>query len=388
MRHEAGHDMIDKGEINPKSVRDRIAAMPNGGNIDELSRRYAEAYAGSNMTPEEIWDEIICDSLGDMNIFSDSETETKTSKSIETVKRSAEQETPGARGPPSTGKSSREWQSYELTEEFVREVKPEDRHAFLRQLANKTVGVTEDHPRYLMLAINDSVYFFKATGYMNGHPEKTAPSKNAKSVSRARKEYLRGIDNNTETVDSQIETVRSDGGRAGRSVYSSGQGDGSDRNAGLSGGESESDRTGYTTETTGDTEEEPVGSITYDGEGRSYKVEKDGTKTYFSREPDANNVGESTQDSLTETQEAMLPLREPPANILATRAVLLAFLLFFANQSIGKQIQPSIHQRFKNLETLANTRRIPVTIAVTGILTGPSGIIGFHKIRTTKMVFG
>lgn len=108
MRHEAGHDMIAKGDIDPKSVRDRIAAMPNGGNIDELSRRYAEAYAGSNMTSEEIWDEIICDSLGDMNIFSESETEADTVESIETAKRSAEQETPGARGPPSTGKNSRE----------------------------------------------------------------------------------------------------------------------------------------------------------------------------------------------------------------------------------------------------------------------------------------
>ena len=111
MRHEAGHDMIDKGEINPKSVRDRIAAMHNGGNIDELSRRYAEAYVGSNMTPEEIWDEIICDSLGDMNIFSESETETETVESIETVKRSAEQETPSARGPPYARKSSREFDS-------------------------------------------------------------------------------------------------------------------------------------------------------------------------------------------------------------------------------------------------------------------------------------
>lgn len=72
MRHEAGHDMIAKGEVDLNEVRTRIDKTFTGGEIDSLCTAYADAYAGTEMTAQEIWEEVVCDSLGDMNIFADS----------------------------------------------------------------------------------------------------------------------------------------------------------------------------------------------------------------------------------------------------------------------------------------------------------------------------
>lgn len=73
MRHEAGHDMIAKGEVDLNEVRTRIDKTFTGGEVGSLCTAYADAYAGTEMTAQEIWEEVVCDSLGDMNIFADSE---------------------------------------------------------------------------------------------------------------------------------------------------------------------------------------------------------------------------------------------------------------------------------------------------------------------------
>ena len=73
MRHEAGHDIIAKGEVDLNEVRTRIDKTFTGGEVDSLCTAYADAYAGTEMTAQEIWEEVVCDSLGDMNIFADSE---------------------------------------------------------------------------------------------------------------------------------------------------------------------------------------------------------------------------------------------------------------------------------------------------------------------------
>lgn len=73
MRHEAGHDMIAKGEVDLNEVRTRIDKTFTGGEVDSLCTAYADAYSGTGMTAQEIWEEVVCDSLGDMNIFADSE---------------------------------------------------------------------------------------------------------------------------------------------------------------------------------------------------------------------------------------------------------------------------------------------------------------------------
>lgn len=73
MRHEAGHDMIAKGEVDLDEVRTRIDKTFTSGEVRSLCTAYADAYAGTEMTAQEIWEEVVCDSLGDMNIFADSE---------------------------------------------------------------------------------------------------------------------------------------------------------------------------------------------------------------------------------------------------------------------------------------------------------------------------
>ena len=69
MRHEIGHDMIAKGEVDVNEARERLEKVIGKENVDALADAYAYAYAGTTLTPEEIWEECICDSLGDMNIF-------------------------------------------------------------------------------------------------------------------------------------------------------------------------------------------------------------------------------------------------------------------------------------------------------------------------------
>ena len=44
--------------------------MQTDEGIDEAAKHYEEAYRGSGLTADEIWEEMICDSLADMNIFS------------------------------------------------------------------------------------------------------------------------------------------------------------------------------------------------------------------------------------------------------------------------------------------------------------------------------
>ena len=68
-RHEIGHDMIAKGEVDVKAVRKRLIETIDKEDVDTIAKHYADAYEGTGLTDKEIWEECICDSLGDMNIF-------------------------------------------------------------------------------------------------------------------------------------------------------------------------------------------------------------------------------------------------------------------------------------------------------------------------------
>ena len=70
MRHEIGHDKIAKGEVDIKAVREKLVETVGKEKVDEVAEAYAVAYIGSGLSTEEIWEECICDSLGDMNVFS------------------------------------------------------------------------------------------------------------------------------------------------------------------------------------------------------------------------------------------------------------------------------------------------------------------------------
>ena len=103
MRHEVGHYMIDKGDINPDTVRERIDRKFGPEKAQLLADMYVEAYKGSGLKPEEIWVEIICDSLGDMNEFAGKSSESAAALLLEKTKVAAQEsiaEAKQTRGPP------------------------------------------------------------------------------------------------------------------------------------------------------------------------------------------------------------------------------------------------------------------------------------------------
>lgn len=113
MRHEAGHDMIAKGEVDLNEVRTRIDKTFTSGEVGSLCTAYADAYAGTEMTAQEIWEEVVCDSLGDMNIFADSEISDAAAFLLAHIKVESEtvaQES--TRAPPSGTSPVREKFSY------------------------------------------------------------------------------------------------------------------------------------------------------------------------------------------------------------------------------------------------------------------------------------
>ena len=113
MRHEAGHDMIAKGEVDLDEVRTRIDKTFTSGEVGSLCTAYADAYAGTEMTAQEIWEEVVCDSLGDMNIFADSKISDAAAFLLAHIKVESEtvaQE--NSRAPPSGTGQVREKFSY------------------------------------------------------------------------------------------------------------------------------------------------------------------------------------------------------------------------------------------------------------------------------------
>jgi hypothetical protein len=109
MRHELGHDKIAKGEVDINKVRRRLEKTVGKENIDKVAELYAEAYAGTGMTAKEIWEECVCDSLGDMNIFAGENAKALLDKIIPEVKKAAsENKKPGKTRAPPEGKASRE----------------------------------------------------------------------------------------------------------------------------------------------------------------------------------------------------------------------------------------------------------------------------------------
>ena len=68
-RHELGHDMIAVGEVDVDAVKDKLTEKYTPQQLDEIAEMYIATYRDSDMTADEAWEEMICDSEGDMNIF-------------------------------------------------------------------------------------------------------------------------------------------------------------------------------------------------------------------------------------------------------------------------------------------------------------------------------
>ena len=102
--HEAAHDMINNGEIYVNEIRDRINEMFDPAEIEQIVDSYIEAHAGSNMTAEEAWIEIVCDAIGGMNVFATYNIEGKAPAVLEATQKIAnETRKEKQRGPPAEG---------------------------------------------------------------------------------------------------------------------------------------------------------------------------------------------------------------------------------------------------------------------------------------------
>lgn len=69
MRHEAKHDAIEKGEVNPYEEWQKLEQRFGVDRMDSYVEAYAEAVAGMDLSEAEIEEEILCDAAGGMNKF-------------------------------------------------------------------------------------------------------------------------------------------------------------------------------------------------------------------------------------------------------------------------------------------------------------------------------
>lgn len=140
MRHEVGHDMIAKGEVDVNEVRRRIKRELGRKTVKQAAKDYADAYEGSGLTADEIWEEVICDSLGDMNIFSGRENAEAVASAVLAESKKAVEATKKApaRAPPADGKMSRDGYSGDQVAWAVNNgvITESERAAFFQMIAN------------------------------------------------------------------------------------------------------------------------------------------------------------------------------------------------------------------------------------------------------------
>ena len=69
MRHEAMHDAIEKGEVDPYEIWTKLEQRFGVDRMDGYVEAYGEAVSGIGLSEMEIEEEIICDAAGGMNKF-------------------------------------------------------------------------------------------------------------------------------------------------------------------------------------------------------------------------------------------------------------------------------------------------------------------------------
>ena len=115
--------MVAKGEVDIAKVRQKIKdTFKTDKEVEQVAEYYATAYAMSTSTAEDveaIWEEVICDSLADMNVFSGSKMWAEAAEhmgmTIPAVQKAvSEGKANQTRGSPEAeGKASREIEAME-----------------------------------------------------------------------------------------------------------------------------------------------------------------------------------------------------------------------------------------------------------------------------------
>lgn len=202
-RHEMGHDTLARVGAEQRKViisdtRKRLSeiAGEDSVTVDTLSSFYSEAYKGSGLSEDEIWEEIICDSLGDMNIFAKDRDMGRLMEMATSDIRNIVGESKLLQG-VNEGKASREIKDlYTATDEFQRDVPYNAQQDFARSLANKTSGMLDGERKTIYL----NGYIFEASGYMQGHII-AKYDKNTRRILEVARGERSGIDRNTKITN-------------------------------------------------------------------------------------------------------------------------------------------------------------------------------------------
>ena len=108
MRHEAMHDAIEKGEVDPYEIWTKLEQRFGVDRMDGYVEAYGEAVSGIGLSEMEIEEEIICDAAGGMNKFA-GKLDLLTAEYGEVLTAAAEEAHTGTnteRGPPEGTKNT------------------------------------------------------------------------------------------------------------------------------------------------------------------------------------------------------------------------------------------------------------------------------------------
>ena len=203
MRHELGHDMIAKGEVDIKAVRERLEETVGKDNIDKVAELYTDAYEGSGMSAEAIWEECICDSFGDMNIFAGNEAiGTFLDQMLPEISAAAnESKSPTqTRGSPN-GKASRETGKRQSDE---RQAMENNRFSRLRKFHDNL-------PNLWFAYSYDYFYVYSNQSYTDYKIIKKIPinETNSQLITEIERRMNDDVNSDTRTVDGWIKSFRS-----------------------------------------------------------------------------------------------------------------------------------------------------------------------------------
>ena len=159
MRHEAMHDAIEKGEIDPYEIWTKLEQRFGVDRMDGYVEAYGEAVSGIGLSEMEIEEEIICDAAGGMNKFA-GKLDLLTAEYGEVLTAAAEEAHTGTnteRGPPEgtkntatnggvkgsyVGKRADGIEVYETSEETMSMTRKERQKKFLSIMENEYRGRT------------------------------------------------------------------------------------------------------------------------------------------------------------------------------------------------------------------------------------------------------
>ena len=100
---------------------------------------------------------------------------------------------------------------YTVSDRFVLEVDKNDRDVFARSLANKTADLKQGEIRTVEIYSDKKVYYFKATGYMQGRMLYSANIDDVYEYRAEKKEYLNGNNSSRQTFGSWSSVLPLDG---------------------------------------------------------------------------------------------------------------------------------------------------------------------------------